>query len=74
MVKYISKSFAKCQTLDERIFIEKTLIEIAYRCKERGILFSRDWENVTNPYLNRESPNAYVKINQMIMNGDQGVI
>lgn len=54
--------------------MEETLLEIVKRCKQRDILFCRDWDSVTTPQLEREGPNTYMKINQMIKEGDQGVI
>lgn len=74
LTRYIQKSFQKCLSPDERTFVEQELMRISERCKERGILFSRDWDAVTAPCLVRESPAAYQKINQMIREGDQGVI
>jgi len=68
------RSFQKCQSIQERVFMEQELIKICQRCKERGILFTRDWNVVTEPCLVRESPIAYDKINQMIRDNDQGVI
>lgn len=54
--------------------MEQELVKICQRCKERGILFSRDWDKVTEPCLVRESPMNYQKINQIIKDGDQGVV
>ena len=54
--------------------MEQELIRISERCKERGILFSRDWDAVTQPSLVRETPSAYQKINMSIREGNQGVI
>jgi len=54
--------------------MQATLLEIIGKCKMRGILFIRDWEAVTHPCLARESSSTFMKINQMIMDGDQGVI
>lgn len=54
--------------------MEQQLVRIANRCKERGILFTRDWSIVTQPCLLRESQSAYQKINLQIMEGHQGVI
>ena len=48
---------------EERIFMESELKSISLRCKEREILFSRDWDVVTPPCLARESPTTYQKIN-----------
>lgn len=59
---------------DERIFMEHELKVILTRCKEREILFTRDWEVVTTPCLVRESNKSYQQINQIIKDGDQGVI
>jgi hypothetical protein len=39
--------------------MEQELVKICQRCKERGILFSRDWDKVTEPCLVRESPMNY---------------
>ena len=74
LCKYIEKSFTKCMSPDERVFMENELKSISIRCKEREILFTRDWDVVTTPVLARESPNTYLKINQIIKDGDQGVI
>ena len=54
--------------------MEAELKSIALRCKERDILFTRDWDSVTQPCLVRENPSTYMKINQIIKDGDQGVI
>jgi len=72
--KYIEKSFQKCMSPDERVFMEHELKSILTRCKEREILFTRDWEVVTTPCLVRESNKSYQQINQIIKDGDQGVI
>jgi len=56
------------------MFMEGELKSLAVRCKEREILFTRDWDSVTQPCLVRENPNTYMKINQIIKDGDQGVI
>lgn len=74
LTRYIQKSFEKCISPDERIFMEQELIRITERCKERSILFSRDWDAVTQPQLVRETPTAYQRINESIREGDQGVI
>jgi len=54
--------------------MQNILLDIIAKCKERGILFNRDWDAVTTPCLYREGASTYQKINQMIMDGDQGVI
>lgn len=43
--------------------MENELKSISMRCKEREILFTRDWDVVTPPVLVRESPTTYQKIN-----------
>lgn len=68
------RSFQKCNSIEERVFMEHELIKICQRCRERGILFTRDWAAVTEPCLARESPIAYNSINQMIRDSDQGVV
>lgn len=54
--------------------MENELIKICQRCRERGILFTRDWAAVIEPCLVRESPATFNSINQMIRDSDQGVI
>lgn len=54
--------------------MEETLLDIIRRCKQRGILFSRDWDAVTTPQLEREGSSTFMKINTMIRESDQGVI
>jgi hypothetical protein len=54
--------------------MEETLLDIIKRCKQRGILFARDWDSVTPPQLEREGATTYMKINNMIKESDQGVI
>jgi hypothetical protein len=54
--------------------MEATLQEIITRAKQRGILFCRDWDSVAHPCLERESMSTFQKVNQMIKEGDQGVI
>ena len=44
------------------------------KCKQRDILFSRDWDKVVLPALQRENPNTFEGINKNIMDGSQGVI
>mmetsp|Transcript_12755 Transcript_12755/g.21526 ORF Transcript_12755/g.21526 Transcript_12755/m.21526 type:complete len:123 (+) Transcript_12755:696-1064(+) len=73
LLRYIQKAFQKCSSPEERIFIECELLNICQRCKERDILFSRDWDAVTLPCLFKESK-SYLNINKMIKEGDQGVI
>lgn len=73
LTRYIQKSFEKCSSPDERLFMEQELIRISERCKERGILFSRDWDAVTPPQLVRDTM-AFHRINETIREGDQGVI
>ena len=67
--RYMIKSFQKCANLEERKFMENTMLEIMDRCKHRGILFTRDWDAVTQPSLERESK-SYLLINKQIMDGD----
>lgn len=54
--------------------MQNILLDIITKCKQRDILFTRDWDKVTQPCLMREGASTYQKINQMIMEGDQGVI
>ena len=70
LTRYIMRSYQKCSTVEERVFMETELIKICQRCRERGILFTRDWSAVTEPCLIRESPAAYMSINQMIRDSD----
>jgi hypothetical protein len=67
--RYIMRSFQKCNSIEERVFMENELIKICQRCRERGILFTRDWAAVTEPCLVRETA-AYNSINQGIRDGD----
>lgn len=72
--KYIIKSFQKCVSTDELEFMQNILLDIFAKCKQRGILFNRDWESVAHPCLSREGALTYEKINKMIMDSNQGVI
>jgi hypothetical protein len=54
--------------------MQEILMEITNKCKLRDILFSRDWDAVIEPALLKEHPSTYQKINQSIMEGNQGVI
>jgi hypothetical protein len=54
--------------------MQNILMEITNKCKLRDILFSRDWDAVIEPALQKEHPGTYQKMNQLIMEGNQGVI
>ena len=51
LCRYIQNSFDKCMSTQERDFIERTLHDIMNKCKQRDILFSRDWDKVVLPAL-----------------------
>lgn len=72
LTRYIEKSFQKCVVSEDRVFMECELRTIFQRCKERQILFVRDWDSVVLPCLHKESK-TFQNINRMIKEGDQGI-
>ena len=70
----MQRSLRKCQSDDELVFMEQELGRLFQRCRERGILFTRDWLQVTEPSLVRESPMNYQRLNELIRDNDQGVV
>ena len=71
---YMQRAFAKCLSTDERQFMVVELSRLFQRCRERGILFTRNWSTVTEPCLVRESPMTYAQINANLLENDQGVV
>lgn len=39
--------------------MERILLDITNKCKQRDILFSRDWDAVVEPALKRENPSTF---------------
>lgn len=54
LTAYIERAYQKCIKDQERDFMEQTLLKITKACKTRGTLFTRDWDTLPLPLLQRE--------------------